>query len=66
MGLHQESKLSPLLLSIVMDDASQETMRGLLYADDLILMAESRTELQERVERKGLKVNRQITGNAVQ
>ena len=45
VGLHQGSALSPLLFVIVMEMISRELRAGLplelLYADDLILMAES-------------------------
>ena len=68
VGLHQGSVLSPLLFIIVMDVISREIRGGLpwelLYADDLILMAESEEELRQKVrkwkdsmEAKGLKVN---------
>ena len=44
VGLHQGSALSPLLFVIVMEMISRELQAGLplelLYADDLILMAE--------------------------
>ena len=68
VGVHQGSVLSPLLLIIVMDVISQEIREGLpwelLYADDLVLMAEREQELmakmsswQAALEEKGLKVN---------
>jgi hypothetical protein len=68
VGLHQGSVLSPLLFIIVMDVVAREVRGGLpfelLYADDLVLTAESETELQEKfmkwkacLETKGLKVN---------
>src|SRR5260221_9769052 len=45
VGLHQGSVLSPLLFVIVMDMVSKELCEGLpwelLYADDLVLIAES-------------------------
>ena len=45
VGLHQGSVLSPLLIVIVMEMISRELQAGLprelLYADDLILMAET-------------------------
>ena len=60
--------LSPLLFIIVLDVLSREAREGLpwevLYADDLVLMAESEQELIVKMrawctalERKGLKVN---------
>ena len=68
VGLHQGSVLSPLLFIIVMDVLSREIRGGLpwelLYADDLVLMAESEAELKQKLltwksalEAKGLKVN---------
>src|SRR5260221_1756421 len=50
VGLHQGSVLSPLLFVIVMDMVSKELREGLpwelLYADDVVLMAESEEELR--------------------
>jgi hypothetical protein len=68
VGLHQGSALSPLLFITVMDVIGREIKDGLpwelLYADDLLLMAESEQELLEKlkrwkraVEAKGMKVN---------
>ena len=54
VGLHQESVLSPLLFVAVMEVLTREIREGLtwelLYANDLVLMAEN-------IEAKGLKVN---------
>jgi len=68
VGLHQGSILSPLLFVIVMEMVTRELRDGLpwelLYADDLVLMAESIEELKDRIlkwkrgmEAKGLTVN---------
>jgi predicted GNAT family acetyltransferase len=68
VGVHQGSILSPFLFITVMDVVCGSAMEGLLfeilYADDLVLMAESMSELRgkfkawkEAMERKGLKVN---------
>jgi hypothetical protein len=68
VGVHQGSVLSPLLFIIVMDALSSEFREGLpwelLYADDLVLIAEGETELLEKIrkwrtgiESKGLRVN---------
>jgi len=50
--LHQESVLSPLLFVIVTEMISRELQAGLplelLYADDLILMAESEESLCDK------------------
>ena len=68
VGLHQGSALSPFLFIVVMDTISKE-FRGrlpweLLFADDLVIIAESKEELQEKWLRwqrgmasQGLKVN---------
>jgi len=68
VGLHQGSVLSPLLFVIVMEMISRELRAGLplelLYADNLILMAESEESLRDKIvkwrsglEAKGLKMN---------
>ena len=68
VGVHQGSVLSPLLFIIVMEALSRELRTGLpwelLYADDLVLMAESLEELEilfekwkHGIEEKGLRVN---------
>jgi len=68
VGVHQGSVLSPLLFTIVLDALAQNFRGGLpwelLYADDLVLVAESEERLLEKIrkwktglESKGLKVN---------
>ena len=68
VGVHQGSVLSPLLFIIVMEALSQEFRTGcpweILYADDLVLVAESVEELtrkfslwKQSLEGKGLRVN---------
>jgi hypothetical protein len=68
VGVHQGSVLSPLLFIIVLEALSRKFRGGLpmelLYADDLVLMAESEELLVEKVRRwkvgmeeRGLKVN---------
>jgi hypothetical protein len=68
VGVHQGSVLSPLLFIIVMEALSRKFRGGLpmelLYADDLVLMAESEELLLEKLrkwktgmEEKGLRVN---------
>ena len=68
VGVHQESVLSPFLFSIVLDILSEDGRKGalyeVLYADDLILMAETMEELEAQFihwkaayEGKRLKVN---------
>ena len=68
VGVHQGSVLSPLLFIIVLEALSREFRTGcpweLLYADDLMISAESMEELlvklktwKAEMERKGLRVN---------
>src|SRR5438876_595807 len=66
--VHQGSVLSPLLFNIVMQAIADNFKKGLpwklLHADDLVLLAESRLELEKRLtewmarlKEKGLRVN---------
>jgi len=68
VGVHQGSVLSPLLFITVMDVLSKDVREGLLYellyADDLVLMADSMEELQRKykkwkdaLECRGLRIN---------
>jgi len=68
VGVHQGSVLSPLLFIIVLEALSSKFRKGLpwelLYADDLVLQAESEEELRVSIakwksgmEDKGLRVN---------
>ena len=68
VGVHQGSVLSPLLFIIVLEALSREFREGLptelLYTDDLVLIAETKELLLEKVrkwkegmEKKGLRVN---------
>ena len=53
VGVHQGSVLSPLLFIIVLEALSRNFKQGLpmelLYADDLVLMAETEELLVERI-----------------
>jgi len=68
VGLHQGSALSPLLFVMVMEAISREFRVALpwelLYADDVVVIAETEEELikrlkvwKENVESKGMRVN---------
>ena len=68
VGVHQGSVLSPLLFIIVMEALSRTFREGLpmelLYADDLVLTADSEELLIEKIKKwkagmedKGLRVN---------
>ena len=68
VGIHQGSVLSPILFAIVLEALSRGFSAGLpwelLYAEDLVIMADSLDELSVKLERwmaelsaKGLKVN---------
>ena len=61
VGLHQGSVLRLLLFIIVLEALSQEFCSGVpwedLYADDLVIMAESLLTWKEAMEKKGLRVN---------
>ena len=52
VGVHQGLVLLPLLFTIVVDMLSEEGRKGalyeLLYADDLVLMAETMEELEKQ------------------
>lgn len=72
VGLHQGSVLSPYLFNLLMDvlveEVTKEAPWSMLFADDIVLVSESREELQERLELwrglledYGLKVSRQKT-----
>ena len=66
--MHQGSALSPLLLIVVMQEVVKDRRRKalweLLYADDLVLVAESEAEVVDSfnewkslLEKRGMKVN---------
>ena len=68
VGVHQSSALSPLLFILVVEEATKECGGGsiweLLYADDLVLTAESKEEVElkfvdwkQAMARRGMKVN---------
>ena len=50
VGIHQGSILSPLIFDVVMDVVTEEVAkegRALMYADDLVLICETKEELEE-------------------
>jgi len=68
VGKHQGSALSPLLFVIVMEAISREVRVALpwelLYADDLVVIAETKdylitrlNEWKDNVENRGIRVN---------
>ena len=71
-GVHQGSVISPLLFMLVLEALSRQLLTGVpreaLYADDLVVMADSLEECiarlkvwKEGMERKGLRVNMKKT-----
>ena len=72
VGLHQGSSLSPYLFNLLMDVLLDETFKEapwtMLFADDIVLVAERQEDLQERLEEcrrsleeYGLRVSREKT-----
>ena len=67
VGIHQGSILSPLIFDVVMDVVTEEVARegcALMYADDLVLICETKEETRQRIvpwrsalDSQGLKVN---------
>jgi hypothetical protein len=54
IGLHQGSALSPYLFALVMDEVTRDIQGGIsccmLFADDVILVDESRTGVDQKLE----------------
>ena len=72
VGLHQGSALSPLLFAVVMDQLTGEVRNeppwSMMFADDIVLVRESREEIEQdlerwrnSLERRGMKVSRTKT-----
>ena len=63
VGKHQGSILSPLIFAVVTEEVAKEE-HALMYADDLVLICETKEEARRRfvawrnaLKSKGLKVN---------
>jgi hypothetical protein len=54
IGLHQGSTLSPYLFSLVMDEVTRDIQCGIpwcmRFADDVVLVDESRMKVDEKLE----------------
>jgi hypothetical protein len=54
IGLHQGSALSPYLFALVMDKVTRDIQGGItwcmLFADDVVLVDESRTGADQKLE----------------
>jgi hypothetical protein len=54
IGLHQGSALSPYLFALVMDEVTRDIQGGIpwcmLFTDDVVLMGESRTGVDQKLE----------------
>jgi hypothetical protein len=54
IGLHQGSSLSPYLFTLVMDEVTRDIQGGIawcmLFVDDVILVDESRTGVDQKLE----------------
>jgi hypothetical protein len=54
IGLHQGSALSPYLFALVMDEVTRDIQCGIpwcmLFADDVVLVDESRTGVDQKLE----------------
>jgi hypothetical protein len=54
IGLHQGLALSPYLFALVMDEVTRDIQGGIpwcmLFADDVILVDESRTMVDQKLE----------------
>ncbi|KAK3562732.1 hypothetical protein QTP86_005733 [Hemibagrus guttatus] len=65
VGLHQGSALSPFLFAMVMDQLSEEVRQEspwtMMFADDIVICSESREQVEENLERRGMKVSRSKT-----
>ena len=52
VGIHQESVLSPFIFAAVMDVVTEEVANeghALMYADDLVLICETKEEARQEI-----------------
>ncbi|ROT72113.1 hypothetical protein C7M84_009515 [Penaeus vannamei] len=72
VGLHQGSALSPFLFAIIMDSLTKDCRRkapwNMMFADDVVLCAREKRELEEdleqwryALERRGMKISKSKT-----
>ncbi|XP_071728115.1 secreted RxLR effector protein 78-like [Rutidosis leptorrhynchoides] len=72
VGLHQGSALSPFLFALILDELSRGIQENipwcLIFADDIVLLSESKDELNRRLEQwrealeqNGLRISRHKT-----
>ncbi|KAK3519733.1 hypothetical protein QTP70_003708 [Hemibagrus guttatus] len=65
VGLHQGLAMSPFLFAMVMDQLSEEVRQEspctMMFSDDIVICSESREQVEENLERRGMKVSRSKT-----
>ena len=61
VGLHQGPALSSCLFAMA-DEIRQEAPWTMMFADDIVICSESKERVEEKLDRRGLIVNRINTG----